>query len=171
VNHITTTASCDNCHSTLAWKPAKFDHAGITSGCSSCHDGSKATGKPAGHMVTSRDCSVCHAYPTWTPLTFRHTSAEYPGDHRVLLTCLSCHKTNTDQATWPYSTYRPACAGCHANQYKPDPHNKTINNVKYTVSELRNCSGACHVYTDTTMTTISRSRPGPQHRVTSGSFN
>ncbi len=50
--------------------------------------------------------------------------------------------------------------------YESGPHTK-YGNVKYTVSELRNCSGACHIYTDSTLTTISRSRPGPQHRVTS----
>jgi hypothetical protein len=43
--------------------------------------------------------------------------------------------------------------------------------MKYTVSELRNCSGACHVYTDANMTTIYRTRNGPQHRASSRSFN
>jgi hypothetical protein len=66
--------------------------------------------------------------------------------------------------------YKPDCAGCHSNQYKSDPHTK-YGNVKYTVGELRNCSGACHVYTSSTLTTISKSRPGPQHRVTAIEFN
>jgi hypothetical protein len=43
--------------------------------------------------------------------------------------------------------------------------------VKYTVSELKNCSGACHVYTDATLKTISKTRNGPQHRVTQSKFN
>ena len=42
--------------------------------------------------------------------------------------------------------------------------------MNYTVSELRDCTGACHVYTDATMTTIQRSRPGPEHRVNGGEF-
>ena len=147
-----TSASCDSCHGTLAWKPARFDHSTITSGCAGCHNGTTATGKPTGHMQTARECSACHKYPAWTPLVFKHTSSEYPGDHTgTNPTCLACHTTNTDQATWKAPAYRPACAGCHSSQYKPDPHTK-YGNVKYTVSELRNCSGACHMYTDSTLT-------------------
>ena len=41
-----------------------------------------------------------------------------------------------------------------------------VGNVKYTVSELRNCSGACHTYTDSTLTKILKSRAGPEHRIT-----
>jgi hypothetical protein len=154
----------------VAWTPARFDHTGVTGGCAACHNGTAATGKDAGHMTTSRECNVCHSTTAWTPLTFRHTSPNYPGDHRVALTCTSCHTTNTDAATWRTPAYKPDCAGCHSNRYKSDPHTK-YGNVKYTVSELRNCSGACHVYKDSTLTTISRSRPGPQHRVTSSEFN
>ena len=56
------------------------------------------------------------------------------------------------------------------SEYKSDPHTK-YGNVKYTVSELRNCSGACHVYTDATLRTISKTRNGPQHRVTQREFD
>jgi cytochrome c553 len=175
VNHIPTTQSCDVCHSTIAWKPAKFSHTGVTPGtCSTCHDGTKATGKGAGHWTTARECDVCHTTTVWSPIIspFRHTSPNYPGDHRVALTCVSCHTTRADTVPYRTPSYAPACAACHAANYKPDPHTK-INgtNTKYTVSELRNCSGACHIYTNSTLTTISRSRPGPQHRVTNTSFN
>ena len=80
-NHLVTSAECDSCHGTLAWKPARFDHSTITSGCAGCHNGTSATGKPTGHMQTARECSTCHKYPAWTPLVFKHTSGEYPGDH------------------------------------------------------------------------------------------
>jgi hypothetical protein len=141
----------------------------VTGGCANCHDGTRATGKDAGHMTTARDCVSCHSTTAWMPLTFRHTSPEYPGDHGVALTCLSCHTANTDQATWRSAAYRPACAGCHERNFKPDPHTK-YGNVKYTVAELRNCSGACHVYTDATLTTIRTRRNGPEHRVTDREF-
>ena len=169
-NHIPTTAECDGCHTTTAWIPARFSHVGVTGGCSGCHDNNRATGKPTGHMTTARECNVCHSTSAWTPLTFRHTSSEYPGDHAGNLACTACHTTNTDAATWRNSTYRPACAGCHANDYESGPHTK-YGNTRYTVSELRNCSGACHTYTDSTLTTISRRRNGPQHRVTDGGFD
>jgi hypothetical protein len=121
--------------------------------------------------VNNFDCSHCHTTAAWASNTFRHiVGGGYPGDHRVSLTCESCHTTNTDAATYRSPAYKPDCAGCHSNRYKSDPHTK-YGNVKYTVSELRNCSGACHVYTSSTLTTISKSRPGPEHRVTASGFN
>jgi hypothetical protein len=174
VTHIPTTQSCDVCHSTLAWKPATFSHTGITSGCSGCHNGTSATGKNTGHMTTARDCNVCHSTTGWTPLTFRHTSAEYPGDHNASLnlTCIRCHTTNTDAATWRNAAYRPNCAGCHAGDYKSGPHTKYsgTTTVKYTVAELKDCAGACHIYTDATLTTI-RTRRNSEHRVTDRGFD
>ncbi len=123
-------------------------------------------------MTTARECNVCHTVNAWTPLSFRHTSANYPGDHRGNLACTQCHSTNTDQAVWRTPAYANSCAGCHTNKYKADPHKKTNNpTTRYTVSELRNCSGACHIYTDSTLTTIATRRNGPQHRVTASQFN
>jgi hypothetical protein len=171
VAHLPTTQECDACHTTLAWQPATFSHTGITGNCQSCHNGTTSTGKPVGHMTTARDCNACHSTSAWTPLTFRHTSPEYPGDHRGTFACTRCHTTNTDQATWRTPAYRPDCAGCHAGDYKSSPHDKVEGRSKYTVSELRNCSGACHVYADTTLTTIRKNRPGPQHRVNGSGFD
>jgi hypothetical protein len=37
------------------------------------------------------------------------------------------------------------------------------------VAELKDCSGSCHVYTNSTFTTILRSRSG-EHRATGGGF-
>jgi hypothetical protein len=37
------------------------------------------------------------------------------------------------------------------------------------VSELKNCAGSCHTYTNSTFTTIQRTRTG-QHRSTDGGF-
>jgi hypothetical protein len=172
-NHIPTTLECGSCHSTLAWTPAAFSHVGITGNCKSCHNGNTATGMSTGHMtfpVNNFDCNHCHTTTAWSPNNFRHIAGGgYPGDHRVALTCLDCHASNTDAATWPAAAYKPNCAGCHAGDYETGPHTK-YGNAKYTVSELRNCSGACHTYTDSTLTTILRSRPGPEHRVTNSSF-
>jgi hypothetical protein len=40
----------------------------------------------------------------------------------------------------------------------------------YGAGELANCTAACHVYSDSTRTTITRSVPGPYHRVTDAAF-
>jgi hypothetical protein len=170
-DHIATTASCDACHSTIAWLPAQFDHANVAPGtCNQCHNGTSATGKPPNHWVTNRSCDFCHNTTAWQPVAHVHESANYPGDHRPALQCTDCHRTSRNSIPWPAPAYQPDCAGCHAGDFESGPHNKTEQGVKYTVSELRNCSGSCHVYTDSTLTTIKERRNGPEHRVTSGEF-
>jgi hypothetical protein len=41
--------------------------------------------------------------------------------------------------------------------------------ILYTVGELRNCAGSCHIYTDNTFTTIEKTRNG-KHRASDGGF-
>jgi predicted CxxxxCH...CXXCH cytochrome family protein len=170
--HVTTTAECGTCHKTLAWLPATFNHTGVTSGCAGCHDGVGATGKSSTHFITTRECNYCHSTTAWTPLTFKHASANYPGDHRTALTCTNsaCHGGNSEAVTWRSPAYAGSCAGCHQANFEPDPHTH-YGSTKYTVSELRNCSGACHIYSNATLTTITTRRNGPQHRVTDSAFS
>ena len=172
VNHVQSVIACNTCHSTMAWTPVIFRHSGVTGSCQTCHNGSGASGKPLSHMtITSAlDCSSCHSNTlAWTPVVYRHTSARYPGEHRVELTCAQCHTTNTDQIPWPSPGNAPACAACHERAYKPQPHTK-FGKVTYTASELKNCAGACHVYSDDTLKAVIKPRPGPQHQVSSGQF-
>lgn len=169
--HIPTQAQCSDCHSTLAWIPARLDHAGLTSACQSCHNGGSATGKSVSHMATTRDCAVCHRYPVWANPTFAHVSAQFPGEHHGSPACSACHVTNTEQAAWPFAAYRPGCGGCHANLFKPEQHARTSNGLKYSISELRDCSGSCHLYTDARMTTVAKARPAGHHKVTDSAFH
>ncbi len=169
--HIPTTQQCDVCHGTLAWKPARIDHSTFTSGCATCHNNGGAVGLSPGHMSTRLDCATCHSYPDWSIIHFRHTSAAYPGTHRTALSCTSCHTSNTDQVPYPSAANAGTCAGCHAKDFKPAAHPKTIKGLNYTATELANCSGACHVYSDTTQSTITRSLPGPHHRVSDATFH
>jgi hypothetical protein len=173
-SHVQTTAECGICHSTLAWKPAAFDHANVTGRCDGCH-GKTATGMSIGHMtypVNNFDCNYCHNTTTFTTNTFMHKlGGGYPGDHRVAIDCTNakCHSTNIDAATWNRPADKPDCAGCHYSQYKSDPHVK-YGNTRYSADELKDCSGSCHEYTDSTLTVIRRTRNGPQHRLTSSQF-
>jgi hypothetical protein len=124
-----------------------------------------------GHFQTAQSCDNCHTTNSWLPDIFMHSSPDYPGDHAANLLCTDCHTTNAEQVTWSSPAYQPDCAGCHANDYKSGPHKKYENpDTKYNVSELRDCSGACHTYTDATLTTIKKLRPGPEHRVNQGGF-
>jgi hypothetical protein len=107
------------------------------------------------------DCGECHETARWTPIRFRHSSPSYPGDHAAAPACGSCHPGNTQTASWPFASFRPDCAGCHAGDFKPDPHRKVESpRVLYTAGELRDCTGACHTYTDATLTTTQKARSG-----------
>jgi hypothetical protein len=143
----------------------------VTGACSTCHNGVNATGKPANHFITSLQCDSCHNTRTWLPLIpYRHTSPNYPGDHAPGIRCVSCHTGNSQIVTWPQAAYRPSCAGCHAGDFRPDKHQKVSNpRVLYTVSELRNCAGACHRYRDSTLTVIDQRRDS-KHRPSQGSW-
>jgi len=171
--HIATTNVCEDCHNTLVWMPADtVDHTQVLGTCSSCHDGATAPGKNSGHFTTSRDCGDCHESTVWIPHTFIHSTLPYePLDHRANLQCMACHETNSQVVTWTQPAYQPDCAGCHAVSFKSGSHRKHENpDVNYTASELRDCSGACHMYTDSSLTTIKESRPGPEHRISDGNF-
>ncbi|MFZ2753740.1 MAG: cytochrome c3 family protein, partial [Lysobacteraceae bacterium] len=171
-NHLPTTQSCDACHRTTAWLPATFSHSNVTAGsCATCHNGTSATGKPSNHFVTTKSCDACHRTTAWQPTTtYSHVSAGYR-QHQAGMSCTSCHKTNNEVITWQFASYRPNCAGCHANNYKAGEHKKVDTpKILYTVQELQDCSGACHEYTDATFSTIKRTRTG-KHRATDGSFD
>ncbi|HWX95603.1 MAG TPA: hypothetical protein VNZ01_02040, partial [Solirubrobacteraceae bacterium] len=110
----------------------------------------------------------------WSVVRFHHTaSADYPSDHRVALTCQSCHTTNAEKVPYAAPAYAGTCGGCHAKDYVAPKHPKTVKGpgqLFYTVGELANCSGACHVYRDASLTTIATSQPGNHHRVTDAAF-
>lgn len=161
--------SCDNCHNTTTFLGAKFDHAAVTPGtCATCHGtgGTAKTKVPVPHF--SGSCDLCHTTTAFIPnKSYTHISAFYR-PHNAGVTCYQCHTSRTNVANWPSSTYKPDCAGCHATRYKAGSHKK-YGSVLYTVSELRNCAGSCHEYTDSTLTTILKTRSS-KHRSTDGGF-
>ena len=70
--HIPSSNLCDACHAPAPqhWAPlaaAAVDHSQVLGVCSSCHDGSIATGKSPSHVVTTRECDVCHTTLYWLP--------------------------------------------------------------------------------------------------------
>ena len=97
--HLLTLLSCDACHMTTAWTPARYAHTGVgPNQCVTCHAGPKtwATPKPAAHFVTNRSCDKCHhSTRNWLPVMYDHLSPRYrpqPG----ILACIGCHLTNTE---------------------------------------------------------------------------
>ena len=166
-----TGVSCDSCHRTTGWRPATMNHTIVAATpCANCHNGTLATGKSGGHFVTTQSCNKCHGNTTaWAPVsTYMHTTPYYKA-HRSGTLCRACHTTNNEVIAWKFAGYKPDCAGCHAGDFKPTAHKKVDSpTIYYTVAELKDCSGSCHLYTNSTFTTIKTSRTG-QHRPT-GSF-
>jgi hypothetical protein len=147
-----------------------MSHTGIIANCANCHNGVMAEGKPPRHFFTTLSCEMCHRTVLWTPVIYRHTAAAYV-DHGATLNCTSCHTTNAQSVPWRFPAFRPDCAGCHASEYRPMSHPKFTRpvTVYYTVAELRNCAGACHLYADNTLRTIVIRRSGV-HRAVGGGW-
>ncbi len=160
--HMTTTASCDTCHTTSAWIPATFTHAGVGAGtCATCH-GVSSTGKPSGHIPTTQSCDQCHRTSAWLPLLtpYSHTgvaagtcatchSASYanidvkPATHVATnASCDQCHRTSA----WLPATFNHngvasgTCATCHGVTATGKPSNHIPTNV---VASWSSCD-ACH---------------------------
>jgi hypothetical protein len=104
--HIATNNACQNCHTTTAWLPARFDHRGVLASCVSCHNGALSPGKPAQHIQTRQDCSACHNTIDWRSVTFSHLG--------ISGTCQSCHNglTATGKQIHHVSTTQD-CGSCH----------------------------------------------------------
>jgi hypothetical protein len=104
--HISSNDACQNCHTTVAWLPARFDHRGVLASCVSCHNGALAPGKPAHHIQTTQDCGACHNTIDWRSVTFSHVG--------VVGTCQGCHNgiTATGKRIQHVSTTQD-CGNCH----------------------------------------------------------
>jgi hypothetical protein len=133
-------------------------------------------------------CEQCHNEVSWAQsVFFEHDISRFPllGLHATLaceechssqqfrdapIGCLDCHTGNNGMIPWRSPTYQPDCAGCHESEYKRGPHKKhETPDVKCTVSELRDCGGSCHVYTNSPLSNI-KDRRNRQHRTTDSSL-
>jgi hypothetical protein len=116
--HITTASQCDVCHSTTAWKPANYNHNGVTLGdhsCGTCHNGTIATGKGASHIPETRACDICHtSMSNFLLATMNHTG--------LAGQCSTCHgggylSENAQTKSTSHVSTNAQCdsSGCHAS--------------------------------------------------------
>jgi hypothetical protein len=169
--HVVTSAACETCHkSTVTFSGARMDHATLTAPCASCHNGTTASGKGPKHFVTTVPCESCHRTVSWSSVTYRHVSASYP-NHGATIACSACHAGNSQVVTWKFAASKPDCGGCHTDDFRPQQHVKSLKPVpmNYTAAELKDCTGACHIYADKSGTTI-QTRRQRLHRVNGGSW-
>jgi hypothetical protein len=104
--HIVSNNACENCHTTVAWLPARFEHRGVTASCSSCHNGAAALGKPARHVPTVQDCATCHGTITWSAAKFNHIG--------INAMCQSCHNgTTATGKQLQHALTTLDCGSCH----------------------------------------------------------
>ncbi len=170
-HHVPTTAPCETCHkSTVSFAGARMDHNGLTARCATCHNGRTAPGPGPRHFATILPCESCHRSTTWTFVLYRHASPLYP-NHGTTIACGTCHTTNAQVMVWKFPAYKPDCAACHADRFRPQAHTKVLKPVPmfYTAAELKDCTGACHIYSDKTMTTIQTNRTR-MHRAMGGAW-
>jgi len=120
--HATVTGSCESCHSsTTTWLGAKPNHSAYTAAtvCTTCHNGTSATGKNSTHFPTTANCVSCHSatLTVWKPSTWNHTQM----------------------------TVVNQCATCHTGGFPP-ADGKTVNHVPYQALSgvvISNCD-TCH---------------------------
>jgi len=149
--HIDTALDCHSCHTTATFKGGTWTHDASSAGrCDSCH-GVNATGKSNGHLSTNEQCDVCHTTNGWAPSNFKHTSKNYPGDHRRDPGCTGCHKgpigAGINSGNYPNQLqYAPFCAGCHAKNFRSQSDH--IGGKNGTIEQNKNCAGSgCHKVT------------------------
>ena len=103
-------------------------------------------------------------------ISYTHTGIGYR-PHAGSMDCNECHRNNNEVIAYQFPAYRPNCAACHANDFETDEHKKVNSpRIYYTVGELQDCTGSCHVYTDSTMTQIQEVRAA-NHRATDGDWD
>lgn len=138
--------ACGQCHITVSWFPARYDHVGITPGscAAQCHNGALATGKPSSHttqLKSTATCDTCHRFTSWLPTFYNHSAVapgtcanchngasatNKPANHtgaKASMVCDNCHRTTA----WLPAAYNHlgiapgSCLTCHAAQ-RPTSH-------------------------------------------------
>jgi hypothetical protein len=142
--------TCEQCHSTVAWLPAAYQHTSfpLTGGhaglaCTQCHTGGTVGPIPSAcyschatnyqqapnhaALAFPQSCEQCHTTTAWLPATFHHT---FPltGAHNV--SCTQCH-TGGNTSTF-------TCVTCHTRS-ETDQHHSEVNGYTYDSQACFNC--------------------------------
>ena len=104
--HMSTAASCDTCHHMGAanWVLVStgYNHSGVVPGtCATCHNGTKAAGKPATHIPTTQP--AIRAISRRPPSSGHHVESH--GDHDGLCQCHNGTRAKGKPATHVPTTH------------------------------------------------------------------
>ena len=152
--------TCTECHTTIAWQPAQFDHnlsdfpltgAHVAVSCTECHTGGQFADTPTDCWSCHQEdfneadepdhaanlfphaCAECHTTSGWEPSSFDHANTQFPltGAH-VAANCAECH-TNGNYTELPVD-----CWSCHNEDYN------SSDNPSHTELELAHECLECH---------------------------
>ena len=138
--------NCQQCHTTLAWQPATFNHSSVgfpltnshadppracsdchinnnysltTTACVSCHlnDYNTAT-TPINHVQASfpTTCESCHDTVVWTDGKFDHSTTGFPLTNSHAVPPRVCSDCHINN-NYNLTSANTACVSCHLNDY------------------------------------------------------
>ncbi|MBI3478802.1 MAG: hypothetical protein HY016_00345 [Nitrosomonadales bacterium] len=150
-NHLPTTQPCSLCHASFGVNSGVMNHAGIGSGCTTCHNGQVFYGvtpvaKPVNHLPTSAACETCHSTTKFTqPGGFGGTVMSHTG---IASGCTNCHNGQAFYGVTPVAkpaTHVPttmSCETCHSTTVFTIPGGFGGTQMKHT-GIVNNCA-TCH---------------------------
>jgi len=129
--------NCEDCHDSISWNNALFNHAGIFTGCIDCHlvDFNATTDPDHIQLGLSQNCEDCHDTISWDGALFSHDgifsgcvdchlsdyNATTDPDHaqqNFSLNCEDCHDTvDWDNAMFSHTGVFNGCIDCHQADY------------------------------------------------------
>jgi hypothetical protein len=153
-NHVSANfpSTCQQCHTTVAWTPATFDHSMVNFAltgahtvpprqctdchvnnnynltsitCVSCHlkDFNSATNPNHVAGGFSQTCETCHNTSAWQPATFDHSKSGFPLTGAHMVPPRQCADCHVNNN---YSITSTTCISCHQTDYNnattPVPH-------------------------------------------------
>ena len=164
--------SCDSCHgNTTSFLGATMNHAGITTGCATCHVSTYAgvVIKPSYHIATILACEACH--PSTSTATGGFAAPNWVMDHTAngnnLTGCATCHTGATLGATvvkGKPSNHIPTsatCETCHSTTSFTSPGGFGVPNPAMSHTGITTGCATCHngANVGTTVSTISLGKP------------
>ena len=145
-------STCGQCHSTMAWAPATFDHNTVnfpltgahavppractdchvnnnynlsTNTCVSCHLKDFQGATNPNHVADgfAQTCDTCHNTAAWQPATFDHSKSGFPLTGSHAVPPRQCTDCHVNNN---YNITNTACVSCHQTDFNnattPIPH-------------------------------------------------
>jgi NMD protein affecting ribosome stability and mRNA decay len=157
--------TCQQCHTTIAWQPATFDHTTVgfpltnahadpprvcadchinnnynitTTACVSCHLPNYQGAKNPDHIAGrfSQTCQQCHSTIAWQPATFDHNTVGFPLTNAHADPPRVCADCHINNN---YNITTTACASCHLKDY-----NTALTPVNHVQLAFPTACESCH---------------------------